>query len=402
MQVGELVRLRLVFAVEGVVLRVDDGVIGGLLRRAGVGAGVLPHDGGHPRLHLAGEVLELGDAGEVLVHGVVHRAVALKVVPGQGLEPEVQGAVGERAEPEGEQLVRLAGVDHRAVKVRPVHPDALPGQVQPLQGVRPQLHGDAGVVQQLLKQGGVPLQGHALIGVLEVPVVPGQEDGHPGGGVGVDLLGGLAPLLHGVVDEHMLIHVVGQGGDLGVGVLPQLQDGHLPLGAVGLQQLVPQPPALLPAEGRLQGGEVEGHRVGHPPTGLLVGEVGDDPVLIVPPGGEPGEVVKHPAAIGVEDVGAVLVDEHSRLVQAVVGVAADVVPALQHQHPLSAPLCQLPGDHRPGEARPHHQGVKGMCQIRSRLFLTVGPEPAGPIIASIPHFFGKENGIPWAKPLKIY
>ena len=345
-------------------------------------------------------MLELSDAGIVLVHRVIYRAVALKIILRQGLEPEVQCAVGEGAELEAKQLVRLAGVDHRTVKRLPVHPELLPGQVQPLQGVCAQLHGDIGVVQELLKQGGVALQGHALIGVLEVPVVPGQEHGHPGGGVGVDLLGGLAPLLHGVVDEHVLIHIVRQGGDLWVGVLAQLQNGDLPLRAIGLQQLVPQPPPLRLAEGRLQGGEVEGDRIGHPPAGLLVGDVGDDPVLVVPPLGEAGEVVEHPLVVGVEDVGAVLVDEHPRLVQAVIGVAADVVPALQHQHPQVSPLRQLPGGDRPGEARAHNQGVKCVIQ-KNPAFFSGEPEILQPYITSIPYFLRKGNEIALWKRLKI-
>ena len=62
-----------------------------------------------------------------------------------------------------------------------------------------------------------------------------------------------------------------------------------------------------------------------------------------------------------KDVRAVLVDQPPGPVQAVVGVAADVVPALQDQHPLSA-LGQLPGADRAGIAGAHDQRVKCMLQ----------------------------------------
>ena len=229
------------------------------------------------------------------------------------------------------------------------------------------------MVQHPLKHGGVTLLRHALEGVLEVAVIPGEEHRHPGGGVGVDRLRLLSPLLHGVVDKHVLVHIVGQSGDLGVSVLPQLENGHLLLRAVLGQQLVPQALALLGTKGGLQGGEVEGDRVGHAAPGI-VGDVGDDPVLVVPPGSKPGQPVKDPLVVGVEDMGAVLVNEHAGLVQTVVGVAADMVPALQNQHPLAALLCQLPGAHRPGITRADHQRVKGTLQLVSRLFFIIRPD----------------------------
>ena len=158
----------------------------------------------------------------------------------------------------------------------------------------------------------------------------------------------------------MLIDIVGQGGDLRVWVLPQLQNGHLFLRAIGGDELVPQALALLHAEGRLQGGEVKGHGIGHPPA-PVVGDVGDDPVAIVPPLGKAGQPVEHPLVVGVEDVGAILVDQNARLVGPVIGVARHVIPPLQHQHP-AALLRQRPGRDRSGIARAHHQRVKCLFQ----------------------------------------
>lgn len=95
-------------------------------------------------------------------------------------------------------------------------------------------------------------------------------------------------------------------------------------------------------------------------------------MLVVPPPGEAAQIAEYRLVIGVENMGAVLVDQHARLIQPVIGVAADVVPALQHQDPLSAPLSQLPGTHRAGIARTHHQGVKIQFQGVSHLFLFFG------------------------------
>jgi len=204
------------------------------------------------------------------------------------------------------------------------------------------------VVQQGLEHGGVALQRHALVGVLKVAAVLRQKDRHPGGGVGVDLLRRLPPLLHGVADKDVAIHIVGQGGQLRVGILPQLQNGDLFLHAIGGYQLLRQGAGLLRRKGGPQGDQVEGHRVLQPP--VPVGEIGHHLVLVGPPAGEAGEIVKHAGAVGVEDMGAVLVDQHPRLVEAIIGVAAHMVPALQHQYPLAAPLGQLPGRHGTGQA----------------------------------------------------
>ena len=167
-------------------------------------------------------MFELGDAGIVLIHGVVHRAVALKILLEQRLKAEIQGTVGQGAKAEAKQLVRLAGVDHRAGEFLPLPAHLVSGDIQAGQSVPPQLHGDIGVVQHLLKHRGIALQRHSLISILKIPVIPGQEHRHPGRGVGVDLLRLLSPLLHGVAHEDVVVHIIGQGGDLGIGVLPKL------------------------------------------------------------------------------------------------------------------------------------------------------------------------------------
>ena len=102
----------------------------------------------------------------------------------------------------------------------------------------------------------------------------------------------------------MLIHIIRDGGDLRVGILPQLQDGHLVLGGVGIQELPTQAFPLRAAESVFQRIQVEGDReektsirlfMGRDHLGIVPGQVGDHPVLIAPPFGKPGQVVEHPA-----------------------------------------------------------------------------------------------------------
>ena len=64
------------------------------------------------------------------------------------------------------------------------------------------------MIQHTLEQRGIALQGHSLIGVLEIPVVPAEKDGDPGRGGRVNLLGELPPLLHGVVNEYILVDII--------------------------------------------------------------------------------------------------------------------------------------------------------------------------------------------------
>ena len=117
-------------------------------------------------------MLELGDTGVVPVHCVVDRTVSLVELLLVGLKPEVQGAVGKLPKPEAEELVGLSGEDDRAGKGRAVQGDCSALQLHPVAGLHAQLHGDVGVVQDFLEHGRVALQGHPLVGVLEVPVVP--------------------------------------------------------------------------------------------------------------------------------------------------------------------------------------------------------------------------------------
>ena len=65
------------------------------------------------------------------------------------------------------------------------------------------------MIQHTLEQRGVALQGHSLIGVLEIPVVPAEKGWGPGPVVAGSISSGeLPPLLHGVVNEYIFVDII--------------------------------------------------------------------------------------------------------------------------------------------------------------------------------------------------
>ena len=83
-----------------------------------------------------------------------------------------------------------------------------------------------------------------------------------------------------------------------------------------------------------------------------------DAVLVLPPLGEPREVLEDVAAVRVKDVRAVLVDEHARVVVVIVGIAADVVPLVDDENCLSRIFRQPFGHDASRESGSHDEIVK--------------------------------------------
>jgi hypothetical protein len=77
-------------------------------------------------------------------------------------------------------------------------------------------------------------------------------------------------------------------------------------------------------------------------------------MLIAPPGGEAREVAENTLALSVEQMRPIAVHQDAVLVQLIVGVAADVLALLDHQHPASD-FGKLAGHHRPRKTCTHHQ-----------------------------------------------
>ncbi len=81
-------------------------------------------------------------------------------------------------------------------------------------------------------------------------------------------------------------------------------------------------------------------------------------MLVRAPLGELGEIVDDALGIGMEDVRAVAVDQHAGFVVMIVGIAADVRPAIDHQHALVQPGRQPLGQHAAGETGPDDQVIE--------------------------------------------
>jgi len=168
----------------------------------------------------------------------------------------------------------------------------------------------------------------------EVAIVVAHENRDTARDGWIDLVGRLAPLLHGVIQEDVLIHEVGDLGEVCVVLLAQLHDGNLLVLAKGQDELSVELFALLLSEGKLEGCMVEGH--GHE----RALDVGEHLVLIGGPLREAREELVHALVGGVVDMRAILVDEDSGLVMAIVGIAGDMVPALEDADLKAAGLCE--------------------------------------------------------------
>ena len=138
----------------------------------------------------------------------------------------------------------------------------------------------------------------------------------------------------------------------------KLHDGDLLVLAEGGHELLVEALALLVAEGELEGAVVE--RDGH--EGAV--DVRQDLVLVVGPLGEAREELVHALVHGVVDVRAVLVHEDARLVLIVVGVAGDVVAALEDGDLHAAGLGQTAGADAPGVSAADEGYGAGLSQRR--------------------------------------
>ena len=208
------------------------------------------------------------------------------------------------------------------------------------------------MVEHVLEELGVALGRHALIlGRGEVTVIVTHKDGNTAGDGGIDLVGRLAPLLHGVVEEDILVDVVGNLGELGVVLLAQLHDGNLLVLAKGRHELLVERLSPLVTKGKLERGVVEGNR--HERTV----DVGEDLVLVARPLREAREVLVHAVVHGVVDVRTVLVHKNARVIHVVVGIAANVVASLDDGDLHAARLGKATGADRTRVARAHDDGV---------------------------------------------
>ena len=185
----------------------------------------------------------------------------------------------------------------------------------------------------------------------EVAVVIAHEHGHATHDGRIDLVGSLAPLLHGVVQEHVFVHVVGDFGKLLVVALAKLHDRHLLVLAKCCNELAIQVLALLLAERELERLVVERHR--HQRAVY----VRQDLVLVIGYVRKPHEELMDPIIERMIDVWAIEVHQNTRIVDIVIGVARNVTATLEHRNAIVAPLGKPASAHSPGKARADHDRI---------------------------------------------
>jgi hypothetical protein len=88
-------------------------------------------------------------------------------------------------------------------------------------------------------------------------------------------------------------------------------------------------------------------------------------VLILSPLGEPGQVLEHLAAVGMEDVRPVLMNEHTSVVIVVEGVAPDVIAFVDDQNFFAGIVRQPLRHDAAGEAGSNDEIVKHPCHPRT-------------------------------------
>lgn len=250
-------------------------------------------------------VLVLVDAGEVVVVGVVDDRVVLIVFPVACLQSEVYAAVGEGPEAIVHQLVYRSGVEYVVVLLRVLY----------VLEVGIQFHFDVRSVEHLPDHLGVSFGGDPLIGVLEVPAVPAEVDGDAGGDGAVYLGGVFAPLFLGVMDEDVVVDVLGEEAEVPVVLFHEVADGDLGAVSESVEEFSLDPVGEVFGEAAADAVEVE--RDGD----LVAFDDRIDAVHVGVEGGELGEEVPYLSVGSVEDVGSVLVDHYAVSVAVVETVA---------------------------------------------------------------------------------
>lgn len=251
-------------------------------------------------------VLVFVDAGEVVVVGVVHHCIVLIVLPVVSLQFEMYAAVGEGSEAVVHQLVYRPGVEDVVVFLRVLYVLET--------GVESDL--DVRSVEHLLDHPGVSFGGDPLIGILEISAVPAEVDGDAGGDGAVYLGGVLAPLFLGVMDEDVVVDVLGEEAEVRIILFHEVADGDLGTVFEPVEEFPFDPVGEVFGETAAYAVEVE--RDGH-----LVAF--DDRVYAVHVGVEGGELREETPYLfvrSVEDVRSVFVDHYVVFVEVVETVAA--------------------------------------------------------------------------------
>lgn len=251
-------------------------------------------------------VLVFMDAGEIVVVGVVYHCIVLIVLPVVSLQFETYAAVGEGSEAVIHQFVYRSGVEDVVVFLRVLY----------VLEIGVEFDFDVRSVEHLLDHPGVSFGRDPLIDILEIPAVPAEVDGDTGGDGAVYLGGVLAPLFLGVMDEDVVVDVLGEEAEVRIILFHEVADGDLGAVFEPVEEFPLDPVGEVFGEAVADAVEVER-------DGDLVAF--DDRVYAVHVGVEGGELreeVPYLFVRSVEDVGSVSVDHYVVFVEVVEAVAA--------------------------------------------------------------------------------
>lgn len=305
-------------AVQGGVFLSGNGVVG-LVHAAAIGRGILERNHGAGRL-VVEKVLVFADAGEIVVFRVVDHGIRLEEFAVVFAEPELDAPIGQIAETPVHEFIHGAGVEDAAVAVFALH--VVPGGAE--------ADRDVFMIEHAFEHGGVAVQRNALPAVLEIAVVAAHVHRHAPRDCGIEVFGFHAPLLHGVEEKHLLIDVFREEVEVGIVGFAQFENGHLFVEAEALDEFFLEAGGESFGEYPADGIQVE--RNGHE---LTVDEA-EHPVHVGMPFGEAGNEVPGGLHVGVEDVGAVLVDADAVFVAVIVAVAAYVRLLVDDKNLLAA------------------------------------------------------------------
>ena len=180
------------------------------------------------------------------------------------------------------------------------------------------------MVKHVFKELGVALFWHALIGCTwEVTIIIADKDWNATCDGLVNLVWSLTPLLHGVVQEDVLINVVSNLFQIWIVLLAKLHDRNFDVLTKRENQLLIEFLATLFSKGKLQRLVVKRNR--H----QLAVNVSQNFMLVVSPLSKAREELVNTVTHGVVDVWTVLVNKNARVIKAIVSVAGNVVSALK-------------------------------------------------------------------------
>ena len=169
------------------------------------------------------------------------------------LKDHIHRAVRQCPFIESKELIQSTGIDNLSTVRFVAHRNRRVVELHNVTHVDIQIHIDQVVVEQVLEEPGVALFRHTLMRRLrKIAVVVADKDWNTAHHSRVDLIRGLAPLLHRVVEEDVLVDVVCDFLELRIVLLTQIHDGNLFVLPEGRDEFLVEVLTLLLSEGQLQ------------------------------------------------------------------------------------------------------------------------------------------------------